>query len=262
MKRSTLIAVCSFVMVGTMASTTQACCYIPWLDPLAWLGFYGCGGYGPACCYGGYGGCCPRGYAPPMYGAYAPPAYAPPAYAPITGYTYPAAPVAPVAPQAACNCNGTVHQTQAMTAVRVPVTTYRAVTQYVPQTTYQTQYRAAQPAVAYGAPIYGTQAYSSPVYSAGTYPAPTYNAAAVPAPLPSTTYYGSGSIQTSPMIQSSPEIASPYPTNDIGGDHEYPSQSMLVPAIPNTHVGTTVPVRRVSYGVTPRSAASYPSALR
>ena len=75
MKRSTLITVFTFALAFSSASTAKACCYIPWLDPFAWLGFYGCG-YGCGGGYGGMGG----GYCG-GYGGYAAPAY--------TGYRAP-----------------------------------------------------------------------------------------------------------------------------------------------------------------------------
>ena len=62
MKRTILYLVAaSFLLMGN-AKQASACCYIPWLDPFAWLGFYGCGynpwmgGCGNQCGYGGYGG--------------------------------------------------------------------------------------------------------------------------------------------------------------------------------------------------------------
>lgn len=242
MKRPTLLTLLAFAFSFSAATTAQACVYIPWLDPLAWLGFYGCGsgcgygyggygGYAPGCCYGGYGGGYSYGYQQPV--------------APMMSY-----PVAPAAP--ACNCTSAVQPQAQMTAVQVPVTTYRAVTQYVPQTTYQTQYRMTQQsAVAY-----------NPVPA---YPTTAYNGAFMqPAPLPATAYYAppAAPMYSSPVIQAAPSVATPVYSGDIMGDHEFPTQSATAPVIvPNSHTGS-VPVHRVSYGVTPQGVRSFPASVR
>ncbi|MCA9018211.1 MAG: hypothetical protein KDA77_23015, partial [Planctomycetaceae bacterium] len=134
--RRLLMAAVFTTTIG-LSTPVQACCipYIPWLDPFAWLGFYGCGwgccGYGGGCGYGGYGGYgggyggYGGGYAyGPGYGY----GYAPPAY----GYAPPAAPVMPYQAAPGCDCTGSVQPQMQMSAVQVPVTTYRPVTQYVP----------------------------------------------------------------------------------------------------------------------------------
>lgn len=273
MKRSTVTTILAFVLGISSATQASACLcipYIPFLDPFAWLGFYGCGG---GCGYGGgYGG---YGYAPaaPSYGyggGYAPQSYA--------------YPVAPQMNPGCPNCTGAlpVPRQQAMTAVRVPVTTYRAVTQYVPQTTYQTRYQpAAAPAVAYqpqvlgynqaygyqpaqtafAAPIYGgvtspTTAYNGSIptqpYGATVYSQPTYGTPLATAPSYGTPYY-------SAPVTGTPSIASP--AGDITGDHEWPTQSAQIPVIPNSHTGTA-PVRPATYGVTPRSARTFSATVK
>ena len=249
MKRTTLLTILTFAMALTSATPAKACLpYTPWLDPFAWLGFYGCGygyGYGYGGCCGGYGG-----YQAPVYSSYAP-------QAPIMNY-----PVAP-APAAGCNCTSALPQQQAMTAVRVPVTTYRAVTQYVPQTTYRTQY---QPTTAYAAPIAGGVTYPSTAYAAPTYPSTTYYGGA---PSTAQSYYdGTIGVQPSsvypstpivtPGIQTTPGVVNPLPTGDIAGDHEYPSQSAVVP---NVRYGVN-PIRPASYGVTPQPARTFSAAVR
>ena len=259
MKRSILLSALTFSMMMSMAASAQACFYIPWLDPFAWMGMRGCGYTAPGCCHQPV-------YRPPVYRAYAPP---------VMPY--------PVAP--GCNCNGAAAPAPALSAVRVPVTTYRAVTQYVPQTSYQTQYRYQQPAsVAYGNAV--------PSYiprTAGIYPG--YSAAPVVHASPGTlsppiTYGGvypgyptpqayptAPTLVQPPVIQQAPNVATPVP-GDIYGDHEYPTQSArsaapsVLPATPPVVPATTpqpyatTPIHRVSYGVPPRSARSYPSAVR
>lgn len=247
MKRSTVLTVLTLAMAFSSASTARACCYIPWLDPFAWLGFYGCGygcGGGYGAWGGGYGGGYAR-YAPPVYNTYQPQVY--------SGYAAPQM-AYPVAPASDCGCTGSAGvgvpqvpmmiQPQAMAptmqAVQVPVTTYRAVTQYVPQTTYQTQYRySTQPS---------TMAYTTPTYSAGVYPGATYSAAQAP-------------VYSQPMLQSAPSIASPAHSGEYMGEVEYPTQSSMAPIIPNSHSGTT-PVRAATYGVTPRAARTFPASIR
>ena len=288
MKRSTLTTILAFVLGISSASQASACLclpYIPFLDPFAWLGFYGCGGGYNACGCGygggGYGG--GYGYAPQSqpygYGGFAPQAM-----------SYPALQQA----NAGCSdCTGglAMPQQQAMTAVRVPVTTYRAVTQYVPETTYQTQYRPApaasvayqpqqfayqsaygyQPAqMAYAAPpVYNpmtspTTAYNSVVPAQTAYAQPNYSGyptQAYPTQAYPTQAYSTPSFETpyytAPTFQP-PTIASP---GDVGGDHEWSSQSAQIPAIPNSHAGR-VPVRPISYGVTPRAARTFSSTVR
>lgn len=261
MKRSSLIAAVTFALAITTATSAQACCYIPWLDPLAWLGFYGCGsgcgygygygGYAPGCCYGG-------GYARPAYGAYPQPVYggyAPPV--PMAHYSS--------APTTACGCTDPAAQVQAMSAYRVPVTSYRPVTQYVPQTSYRTEYRYAPPqaSLAYGTPVMQGSGLPMTSYGNPSYPVVTDGSGFTPGTLPSTTYYDpSGTPMNSiPGLQAAPSVATPIPAGDIGGDHEYPSQSYLAPVFPNSQTGA-MPIRKASYGVTPRSARSYSSVVR
>lgn len=274
MKRSTLTTILAFVLGISTASQASACLcipYIPFLDPFAWLGFYGCGG-GGACGYGG------GGYAGGYGGGYRyapqPQAYGYGGYAPQT-MAYPVAPASP----GCSNCTGAlpVPQQQAMTAVRVPVTTYRAVTQYVPQTTYQTQYRAAtRQSVAYQPQQYGYQtaygyqpvqtAFAAPTYSPMTSPTTAYNGV-IPAqtayaqPTYPTQAYTAPSYQTpyyTPPTFQPPVIASP---GDIGGDHEWSAQSAQLPVIPNSHAGR-VPVRPISYGVAPRAARTFSATVK
>lgn len=274
MKRSTLTTVLAFVLGISTATQASACClcipYIPMLDPLAWLGFYGCGGGYGGCAQGGYG----AGYAGGYAGGYQ--------YAPrVQSYGYggfaPQPMAYPMAPQGApgcSNCTGAlpVPQQQAMTAVRVPVTTYRAVTQYVPQTTYQTQYRAApaasvayQPQVSPYQQAYGYQpaqtAYATPIYGGVASPttaynnaisAPVYGATATATPNYGTPYYSAPTFQP-PVISS--------PVGDIAGDHEWSSQSAQIPVIPNSHTGG-VPVRQATYGVTPRAARTFTATVK
>jgi len=266
MKRSTYTMVLAFMLGISTASQASACLcipYIPWLDPFQWLGFYGCGGgYGGGGC--GYGGCAGGyggGYAPMATPSYGYGGYAP--AAPMMSY-----PVAPATPGCS-NCTGALpvpQQQQAMTAVQVPVTTYRAVTQYVPQTTYQTQYRPAAPAVAYQPQALGYQqaygynpaqtAYAAPVYGGGLMnPATAYNA-----PIPQTAM--------APQY-AAPQYANPYypspiaanPGGDVLGDHEWPTQSAQIPVYQNSHSGG-VPARRASYGVPPQSARTFSATVK
>lgn len=270
MKRSTLTTILAFVLGISTASQASACLcipYIPFLDPFAWLGFYGCGGgYGGGCGYGGG-----YSYAPQQqsfgYGGFAPQPMA-----------YPMMPANP----GCSTCTGAlpVPQQQAMTAVRVPVTTYRAVTQYVPETTYQTQYRPAPAAsVAYQPQqfayqsAYGYQptqtAYAAPMYGQMVNPTTAYNNI-----MPAQTAYAQPNYQSYPeQAYSTPSFETPYYTpptfqppiiaspGDIGGDHEWSSQSAQIPVIPNSHTGA-VPARPISYGVTPRSARTFSSTVR
>lgn len=229
--------------------------YIPWLDPFAWMGLYGCGyggcGYNPC----GYGGCYNNyGVMPQVYAPQAP------LYAAPQRLNYPVAPASP-----GCNCTGSAPQ-PALTAVQVPVTTYRAVTQYVPQTTYRTQYRSVTPgaisstygaypsfptytapraAYSYGTtytpystamvtPSYATptfstptlaqsypvQSYTPPTYASQTFSAPTIPTQVYPSPTPTPESFSTPSTPT--------PIASPVP-GDIYGDHEYPTQSAVRP---------------------------------
>lgn len=296
MKRTTLYLVAaSFLLLGN-AKQASACCYIPWLDPLAWLGFYGCGpnpwmgGCGAQCSYGGgYGGYgggygVNYGYAQPTYTGYAP------SYPAIN---YQAAPAAP-----ACGCQGAALPQPQLSAVRVPVTTYRAVTQYVPQTTYRTQYQYQTPQLAYGQQTtqqfaYGQQAtqqfaYSQPTaplaygYTAGT-TAYGYGATSIPTNAPATTAYNvapvngytsydanpapSQSIQSypAPTAPTSPGFYQPRtfqaPMGDVAGDHELYPQAATIPVIPNSYSGT-VPVRRATYGAAPRTTRSFSTTVR
>ncbi len=253
MKRSTLLSIVTLAIAFSTANTAQACCLPYILNPFAWFGGYGCGygyGYGGAGYAGagyGYGGYGYGGYQPSYGGGYAP-------QAPIM--SYPAA-------TPGCNCTSAVPQQPALTAVRVPVTTYRAVTQYVPQTTYRTQYRQAaplgyqNPQVAYAPSYGGGIAYpATSYYNANPAPAATvYNQ--IPAAVNSApTVYGSPTI-----YHAAPNVATPHPAGDIAGDHEYPIQGMVAPVIPNAGNGA-VPIRRVSYGVTPQSPQRYSSVLR
>ncbi|MEZ6064078.1 MAG: hypothetical protein R3C19_27345 [Planctomycetaceae bacterium] len=238
MKRTLWISLLTFVVATFSASAAQACCFFPFtlLNPFTWgcgCG-YGYGGYG----YGmGYGGC---GYSAPYAGGYgyapAPQMYAPPVYQPqMYAPSYAPAPVQP----GCSDCVSMTPQPQ-LTAVRVPVTTYRAVTQYVPQTTYQTQYQWGQSSMAYGT---------------GMVPQATY---AAPAP----TMIGSGyaPTYTTPQI-ATPYMSAPYPTGDISGDHEYPSTSSLVPT-PQTSMNVRVPIQPATYRVAPRTARTYSQSVR
>ena len=262
MKRNVLSTIFAATLALLSAAPANACClpYIPWLDPFAWLGLYGCGG---CCGYGGYGGYgygCGNG----CYGGYG---YGMPSYG--YGYqampmNYPVAPVAPMSP--GCNCTGAVAPQAQLTAVQVPVTTYRAVTQYVPQTTYQTQYQyQATSAVAYG----GYAAPTTAMMPATTYPttaalpAPSvysggvYNSQFAPAPV-----YTNPGMYSSPMMgQPSMNVASPM-SGDVHGDHEFPPQSAANPPIYLNSAQQTVPVRRVSYGVTPQAPRTYSAVVR
>lgn len=278
MKRSVSIAILTVIVGLSTTASTQACLYIPWLDPFAWLGFYGCGGYGYGCgpqtgygCgnYGGYG--YGGGYAAPQV-------YTPqPIYAPSV-MNYGPAPVTPN-----CNCTSAMPvQQQAMTAVQVPVTSYRAVTQYVPQTTYRTEYRAVQQNYAMTQPAYGagmaygqyptTATYPATAYPATAYQSPytgyygsMYNTAALPvqpsyvAP-PQVPYYGA------PVVQPPTGVANPYGAGDINGDHEYPAQSAVAPPRPSIQQASYVlPPRNPTpprAALPPRSARSYPNAVR
>jgi hypothetical protein len=247
MKRSTLLSVVTLVIACTTANAAQACCLPHILNPFAWFGFYGCGYGAPGYAGAGYGYPGYGGYQPAYGGGYAP-------QAPIMNY--PAA-----AP--ACNCTSTIPQQPALTAVQVPVTTYRAVTQYVPQTTYRTQYRQA------AVPVYqNPTAAFAPSYGGGlSYPVTgSYNIA----PAPATAAYNSATapvisnpaVYGSPTIyHATPNVTTPRPAGDVAGDHEYPIQGMLTPVIPSVQQ-SAVPIRRVSYGVTPRSPTRYSNAVR
>ena len=231
MKSSRLIPfTLAFLMAGT---AVQACCLLPLLNPVNWFNPYGAWGHG----YGGYG-CCPQMCQPacpqPVYQAVRQPIYRP----------------------VANNCCQPAPQMQ---AYQVPVTTYRPVTQYVPHTTYRTQYRMIQsqvaapytpmqPAVAYGAPIYQPQ---MPAYSYQTPPPVQTYSQPVPQALPP---------QPQPFRRSTP-IATPVP-GDITGDHEIPRQSSRAPVIMNRYSQARPPVRQVSYGVTPAPAARYSGSVR
>lgn len=279
MKRSVALFCMTFAFALSSASPASAC--LPWLDPLAWFGFYGCG-YGYGCC--NYG-------CQPVANAY-------PAYRP---QVLPAYPFPHPASGAGCDCHGAVAAPAAqMTAVRVPVTTYRAVTQYVPRTTWQTQYQySQQPAVAYhtgafpqaqpiqagqvypntsvalapsggvstgGASILPNTVYSAPMTSAPMTSAPMTSAPMTSAPMTSAPIT-SAPVYQPPVLPSQSNLASPVPAGDIHGDHEYPTQSSLHGSVP-THTATvpaslpTPPIRRVSYGVTPQKASRYRSSVR
>ena len=268
MKRTTQLTVLTFALTFLSATSANACCipYIPWLDPFAWLGFYGCGG-----CYGGaaYG----AAYQQPVYGGYQQPVYN--SYAPAMSY--------PVAPMPGCNCTGALPQQQTMAAVQVPVTTYRAVTQYVPQTTYRTQYQPtttyAQPPQVAAAPSYYPGAYQGGYPTAamptGGYPTtayypgtPTatqsyYDGGIVPGTVHPSTPVMSPGMQYSPGMEYSPGIVYPQPLGDVAGDHEYPSQSAVVPSPrPVQQYRTVNPIRPASYGVTPQPARTFSAAVR
>ncbi|MCR9199174.1 MAG: hypothetical protein NXI04_11045 [Planctomycetaceae bacterium] len=257
MKRFLTITILTICAGLSTAQSSQACMYIPWLDPFAWMGFYGCGyggcGYNPC----GYGGCNNYGVMPQVYAPQAP------LYAAPQTLNYPVTPASP-----GCNCTSSAPQ-PTLTAVQVPVTTYRAVTQYVPQTTYRTQYRTVSPGAvsstygtypsvpAYTAPrsaysygtaytpystaivtpsyapptfasptlaqsypvqSYPTQSYAPPTYASQTFSAPTIPSQVYPSPTPES--FSTPSIPT--------PIASPVP-GDIYGDHEYPTQSAVRP---------------------------------
>lgn len=288
MKRTALYLVAaSFLLLGN-AKQASACCYIPWLDPLAWIGFYGCGPNpwmsacgGGQCGYGGYNQAYRGyGYAQPTYTGYAPS---------YPAMNYQAAPATP-----GCNCQGASLPQQQMSAVRVPVTTYRAVTQYVPQTTYRTQYRHQQPQVAYRQPAapaaYGYQAPTTafgygatsiptaapqataynvaPAAAYGTAPATAYNVA----PTNGYTSYDANPVQAQPSqsypVPSAPASPGFYqprtfqaPMGDVAGDHEMHPQAASLPVIPNSYSGQ-VPVRRATYSAAPRTTRSFSSTVR
>lgn len=294
MKRTTLYLVAaSFLLLGNVKQAS-ACCYIPWLDPLAWIGFYGCGpnpwmnGCGGQCGYGRYGGGygANYGYAQPVYTGYAP--------------RYQAMNYQPAPAAAGCNCQGAALPQQQLSAVQVPVTSYRAVTQYVPQTTYRTQYGYQQPQVAYGQPP-AQVAYGQPTapvaygYTGATtaygYGTPTtangYGATSIPTIAPQATAYnvapvnGYSSYDSNPIpaqqtqgypipsAPAAPEFYQPRtfqaPIGDVAGDHEMHPQAATLPVIPNSYSGQ-VPVRRATYGatygVTPRTTRSFSSTVR
>ena len=252
MKRSTLLSIVTLVILFSTTNTASACCLPCLLNPFAWFGCYGCGygGYGAG--YGGYG----AGYGGygAGYGGYG------------AGYGGGYAPQMPIMNGSpGCNCTSAIPQQhqQALTSVQVPVTRYQAVTQYVPQTTYQTQYRQAAPAGYQNAPV----AYAPPYGGGPGYPATSYYN---PAPAQTATIYNQAAAPVNSVptfygnptnYQATPNVATPYPAGDIAGDHEYPTQGMLAPINPNTGYGA-VPIRRVSYGVTPRSALRYSSVVR
>lgn len=220
----------------TTASSANACIYIPWLDPFAWLGLYGNGYGGYGGCYGGgcqgYGG----GYGYPGYGA----GYQAPLYTPSYPMMGPSAPMYPQTP--GCNCGASLPQPQYAVS-QVPVTTYRAVTRQVPQTTYRTvtQYvptTAYQPSYQ---PNYATAAvnpyqYGTPVAprTALTYPtyAPTY---ATAAPI-------TAAVPTYPQTALAPTYTYPtYPTQAYSTPQystpTYPTQSYSTPLY-----GATTPI--------------------
>lgn len=243
MKRSSLIAVAALIVSLTTVNSAKACCYVPWLDPLAWLGFYGCG-YG-CCGHGGYG------YMPPY--AYAPPAYS--AYAPAQPYRVAAGP--------ACDCNG-VPQAAAVTPTYVPATAYRPVTQYVPQTTYMPSYQQNYGAnVAY--PSYpGSVATQSALPSTNVAMLPQNNVYAAPGlHVPHGTVYGPPTV-SGPLpagASMAPTISGPVMSGDVFGDHEVPVPSPPPSIIQSSYVNQ-VPLRRASYGVTPQAARSYRNVAR
>jgi hypothetical protein len=261
MKRSLTLSCLTLTILACTTQTASAC--LPWLDPFAWFGLYGCG-YQPQCCNFG---CAPAVNPYPVYRPQMLPAY--PAPVPVSN--------------AGCDCNGTaMAPVQQFQAVQVPVTSYRAVTQYVPQTSYQTRYQYAQQLAA-GYPV---QAYHQPLPQQAMQTYPHTNVAIAP----SVTYppsnsggsfsagttiqgtYPSAGIQPAPVfpapvIHESPNVASPIPAGDIHGDHEFPTQSSYQPMLhaPTAAVPTalpTPPIRRVSYGVTPQKAARYRSSVR
>lgn len=282
MKRSLTLALLTLCVGLSTAKTTQACLYIPWLDPFAWMGFYGCGyggcGHNPC----GYGRCHNYGVMPQVYAPQAP------LYAAPQTMSYPVAPSNP-----GCNCTGAVQQ-PALTAVQVPVTTYRPVTRYVPQTTYRTQYRAVapatagvmptytQPQIAYNAPLpsystaLATPSYPShssytptlgvPTYTPG-YPTQSYTQ------LPGVTPYSTPTLPTPIYSSPQPMVTPGYPTStpsgtgiasptpgDILGDHEYPTQSAVQPQ--RVPIATpTAPIRQASW-TQPQFTRSYPLSVR
>ncbi len=266
MKRTTSIAAMTLIVLCSTASTSHACFCMPWLNPFNWLGFHGCGNYG-GCGYQTYG------YQQPIYSGYQQPMYAAPQM-----LNYPVAPTSP-----GCGCTGAVQPQQTMSAVRVPVTNYRAVTQYVPQTTYQTQYQySTQQAVAYAQPTMSyaqpSIAYSQPsvAYDAYgqnslAYGVPSYDTAALPMPMPEGTSYPPtmtpptypAPMYSAPTIfQASPNVATPSYSGDVHGDHEYPSQSAVTPSAPIQWYQNKNAIRPVSYSVSPVSAKSYSATVR
>lgn len=291
MKRTALYFVAaSFLLLGNVKQAS-ACFYIPWLDPLAWIGFYGCGPnpwinscHTGRCGYTGYNGFYQPGfqsYAAPTYSGFAP------SYQP-----------APAASGSGCGCQGAALPQAQLTAVQVPVTTYRAVTQYVPQTSYRTQYRYQQSQVAVSQPsvpiAYGYSGTTSPYgYSAPTAvpQAATYNVAPTttypsvpattyqPTPTPTNGYtsYNANRVPTPPhaaqpnlgypipAAPAAPEFYQPRtfqaPLGDVAGDHELRPQAASIPVIPNSYSGRP-PVRRATYGAAPRTARRFPSTVR
>lgn len=292
MKRMALYLVAASFLVLSNTKQASACCYIPWLDPLAWLGFYGCGPnpWTSGCGSGQCGYQTNYSYAQPSFNSYAPS---------YPALNYQAAPAA-----SDCGCQGASLPQPQLTSYQVPVTTYRAVTQYIPQTTYQTRYRYQQAQVPYAQPTapiaYGysgaTTAYG---YGASTLPttvpqsaaynvapaatygaAPTYNTAAaynttVTGPIyttPPTNGYNGYDANPVPSpnypIPAAPTAPSFYqprtfqaPTGDVAGDHELHPQAATLPIIPNSYSGK-IPVRRATYGAAPRTTRSFPSTVR
>lgn len=239
MQRSLCVLLVGISVLVSSASTAKACFPFALLDPFVWLGcpaaqnYYGmncCAGYGYG--YAGYG-CQP--YMGHHFGAYSP------------GY---AAGYAPI--QTDCNCTAAPHP--AFTAVQVPVTSYRPVTQYVPQTTYQTRFQ----------PTYAAQQFT-PQISQGFSGYPLTNVPQVSqsynpySPYPPTNVVPSYTVPAnSPPFTG---IASPVPNGDITGDHEYPSSSGLMPVAPAPYVNS-LRVQPASYRVVPRPARSYSGVVR
>lgn len=287
MKRTTLYLVAaSFLFLGNVKQAT-ACCYMPWLDPLAWMGFYGCGPNpwlnpcGGQCGYGG-GYAANYGYAQPSYASY---------YTP----SYPAINYQAAAPTSDCGCQSAAAPQLQLSAYQVPVTTYKAVTQYVPQTTYRTQYRYQQPQVAYSQPsppvAYGYSGTSTAYGYGTTAPSYTYGSTSIPTNVPqstaynvapATTYnsaptngytsYDANPVPTQPTqsypIPTAPTAPNLYqprtfqaPMGDVAGDHEVNPQSASVPVIPNSYSGR-IPVRRATYSAAPRTTRSFSSSVR
>lgn len=235
MQRSLCVLLVGISVLVSSASTAKACFPFALLDPFVWLGcpaaqnYYGmncCAGYGYG--YAGYG-CQP--YMGHHFGAYAP-SYTP-GYAPM---------------QTDCNCVAV--QQPAFTPVQVPVTSYRPVTQYVPQITYQTRYQ----------PTYAAQQF-----------APQISQSFSGHPLTNTPQIGQSYSPYSPTYVPSHSvpanrapftgIASPVPGGDITGDHEYPSSSGLMPVAPAPYVNS-LRVQPASYRVAPQPARSYSGVVR
>jgi hypothetical protein len=243
MKRSICLQLVSFAFVVSAATTVNACCLFPFLNPFNWgcgYGHYGYGYGGHGCGYGGHGGCWGHWWGAPAWGGYQPAYgynYYPGAYAP----TYAPA----VSSAAGCDCTASTGQYGM--AGQMPVAghqpSYQSAWQTVPQMAYQPQ--MAQPSV-YSAPnSYTTY---SPGYTS------QMNA------MPMGTVMSHDSAYAAPQF-SYPQAMAPAQMGDIAGDHEYPSTSGLTPVIPNSYT-QGVQIRPATYRPAPRSVRRYSSSVR